>query len=172
MVDDTYLDIEVSTKRIHYKRQSVWLCHLKDITSVFIAERQLAEQRELLAKQLDTIPDQVACKSPEGRITGSNQSRAKGHNTSIENATGRTALELMPADTIKKHKDQEVVVLQDETYKTQEWMEQKYKACLFKSTKIPLYNKNNVISVLSIDHDISELGNLNKQVYDEQLRLI
>ena len=53
LVDDTFHDIELFAKRIHYKRKTAWLCHLKDVTALLRAERKLTEERELLRKVLD-----------------------------------------------------------------------------------------------------------------------
>lgn len=167
--DDIYRDIEVSTKRIHYKGQTAWLCHLKDITGLLLSKRQLLEQSELLTKLLDAMPEQVAFKSSQGTVIGCNQSWAKAHNSSIKDATGRNFVELMPVEMIKKHKEQEILVWKGETYKTQEWREQKNKPCLFDSSKIPLYNgENKVFALLTIDNDITHLHDLHERVYDEK----
>lgn len=173
LVNDTFHDIEIFAKRIHYKRQTAWLCHLKDVTALLSAERKLIEERELLRKVLDSIPEQIAFKSPKGSIIGCNKSWAKANSTTVANATGRSVADLMDITTIKKHKQQEAAVWTGETYNTQEWLQQKKSAdlSLINITKVPLYNdKGTIFAILTIDSDITALHNLTKQLKDENLQ--
>ncbi|MGB5445567.1 MAG: diguanylate cyclase, partial [Psychromonas sp.] len=102
---------------------------------------------------------------PEGEIITCNSSWAKAHNTSIIDATGQSAEELVPSTDSK----QEASVWKGETYKAQEWSEQNNKLCLFSSSKIPLYNnQEHVVAMLTIDNDITELHHLNKQIFSEK----
>ncbi|HEY5716434.1 MAG TPA: diguanylate cyclase, partial [Psychromonas sp.] len=169
MAGDDYLDIEVSTKRIHYKRQTAWLCHLKDITALLEMQRQLAEQRALLTALLAAIPEQVMLKSPQGKIITCNQSWADAHNTCTINATGQGTQELLSLTSIEKDYEKELPVWKGETYSAQEWIEQNDKLRLFNSSKIPLYNnQEHVFAMLTIDHDITDMHNLNKQIFSEK----
>ncbi|WP_372881093.1 diguanylate cyclase domain-containing protein [Psychromonas sp.] len=165
MADDDYLDIEVSTKRIHYKRQTAWLCHLKDVTELLEVQRQLDEQREFLRAVLAAMPEQVMFKSPQGRIITCNKSWATAHKTDIKDATGRSAEAFVPSTDNQK----EASVWEGETYQAQEWIEHDNKLCLFNSCQIPLYDKQqHVFAMLTIDHDITELHKLNKQIFSEK----
>ncbi|PKF62180.1 hypothetical protein CW745_07230 [Psychromonas sp. psych-6C06] len=173
LVDDTFHDIELFAKRIHYKRQTAWLCHLKDVTALLSAERKLIEERELLRKVLDSIPEQIAFKSPKGTIIGCNKSWAEANSTTVAHATGRSVADMMSVPAIKKQKQQEATVWNGETYNTQEWIQQKKAAdlSLVNITKVPLYNdKGTIFAILSIDSDITALHNLTKQLKDENLQ--
>lgn len=173
IVDNTFHDIEIFAKRTHYKRQTAWLCHLKDVTALLRAERKLIEERELLRKVLDSIPEQIAFKSPKGSIIGCNTSWAEANNTTVAHATGRSVADMMSVTAIKKQRQQEAVVWTGETYNTQEWIQQKQSIdlSLVNITKVPLYNdKGNIFAILSIDSDITALHNLTKQLKDENLQ--
>ena len=173
LVDDTFHDIELFAKRIHYKRKTAWLCHLKDVTALLSAERKLTEERELLRKVLDSIPEQISFKSPKGTIIGCNTSWAEANNTTVAHATGRSIADMMPVPEIKKQKQQEATVWTGETYNTQEWIQQNKSAnlSLVNVTKVPLYNdKGSIFAILSIDSDITALHNLTKQLKDENLQ--
>ncbi|WP_022940042.1 transporter substrate-binding domain-containing diguanylate cyclase [Psychromonas hadalis] len=173
LVNDTFHDIEIFAKRIHYKRQTAWLCHLKDVTALLSAERKLTEERELLRKVLDSIPEQIAFKSPKGTIIGCNTAWAQANNTTVSHATGRSVADMMTLPEIKKQKQQEATVWTGETYNTQEWIQQNKSVnlSLVNITKVPLYNnKGTIFAILSIDSDITALHNLTKQLKDENLQ--
>lgn len=173
LVNDTFHDIEIFAKRIHYQRKTAWLCHLKDVTTLLSTERKLIEERELLRKVLDSIPEQIAFKSPKGTIIGCNTAWAEANNTTVSHATGRSISDMMPIVAIKKQKQQEAVVWTGETYNAQEWIQHKKSVDLrlVNITKVPLYNnKGSVFAILSIDSDITALHNLTKQLKDENLQ--
>ncbi len=173
LVDDTFHDIEIFAKRIHYKRKTAWLCHLKDVTALLSAERKLTEERELLRKVLDSIPEQISFKSPKGTIVGCNTAWAEVNNTTVAHATGRSVADMMAVPAIKKQKQQEAAVWTGETYNSQEWIQQKKSAdlSLVNVTKVPLYNdKGTIFAILSIDSDITALHNLTKQLKVENIQ--
>jgi len=173
LVNNTFHDIEVFAKRIHYRRKTAWLCHLKDVTALLSAEQKLIEERELLRKVLDSIPEQIAFKSPKGTIIGCNTAWALANNTTVTHATGRSVADMMPVAVIKKQKLQEEIVWKGETYNTQEWVQQKKSVDmnLVNITKVPLYNdKGTIFAILTIDSDITALHNLTKQLKDENLQ--
>ncbi|WP_028863748.1 diguanylate cyclase domain-containing protein [Psychromonas aquimarina] len=172
LVEDDYHDIEISAKRVHYQNHTVWLCYLKDVTALLRAERKLIEERELLRKVLDSIPEQIAFKSSKGTIIGCNKSWAKVNNTTVAHAPGQRVVDLMPVDVVKKQKQQEAAVWTGETFNTQEWVEQKNKQLsLVNITKVPLYDdKGRIFAILTIDSDITALHNLTKQLKDENLQ--
>ena len=172
LVDGCFHDIEMSAKRIHYQRQTAWLCYLKDITALLRAERKLTEERELLRKVLDSIPQQIAFKSPKGTIIGCNKSWAKANQTTVAYATGRRVLDMLPTAAVNKQKQQETQVWTGETFNSQEWLQQKDRELsLINIVKLPLYNdKGTVFAILSIDHDITDLYTLNEKLKDENLQ--
>ena len=172
LVNDTFHDIEISAKRIHYKRKTAWFCYLKDVTALFQAERKLTEERELLRKVLDSIPQQIAFKSPKGTIIGCNKSWAAANNTTVAHATGRRILDMLSVDNVSKQKQQEADVWTGETFNTQEWVHQNNRdLSLINIVKLPLYNnKGTIFAILSIDSDITDLYKLNEKLKDENLQ--
>lgn len=172
LVDDSFHDIELSAKRVHYQRKTAWFCYLKDITALLQAEQKLTEERELLRKVLDSIPEQIAFKSPKGTIIGCNKSWASANNTTVAHATGRRIRDLVSIDIINKEKQQEALVWTGERFNTQEWIQQKNgELGLINIVKLPLYNNDGAIfAILTIDNDITALYNLNEKLKDENLQ--
>lgn len=172
LVDGSFHDIEISAKRIHYQRKTAWFCYLKDITALLRAERKLTEERELLRKVLDSIPEQIAFKSPKGTVIGCNKSWAKANNTTVAYATGRRLLDMLPTAAINKQKEQETQVWGGEAFNSQEWVQQKDRELsLINIVKLPLYNdKGSIFAILSIDNDITDLYKLNEKLQDENLQ--
>jgi diguanylate cyclase (GGDEF)-like protein/PAS domain S-box-containing protein len=173
LVNDTFHDIEIFAKRTHYKRQTAWLCHLKDVTALLRAERELKEERELLRKVLDSIPEQISFKSVKGSIIGCNTAWAEANNTTVGYATGRSVTDMVTPTVLEKQKQQEAAVWIGETYNTQEWVQQNNttESSLVNVTKVPLYNdKGGIFAILSIDSDITALHNLTAQLRDENLQ--
>ncbi|MDA7747344.1 hypothetical protein N8878_08460, partial [Psychromonas sp.] len=70
LVGTHFYDIEISAKRIHYQRESAWLCYFKNVTDLLKAQKSLNEERELLRKVLDSIPEQISFKAVDGQIIG------------------------------------------------------------------------------------------------------
>lgn len=165
-------EIEITAKRIHHQYESAWLCYLKDVTDLRKAERSLNEERELLRKVLDSIPEQINFKSPKGKIIGCNEAWAKVNNTSVLKATGCNELGIEGKNKVQKALQQESSVWAGETFNTQEWIEHKNKQlCLMNITKVPLHNdKGSVFSILTVASDITAIYNLNKQLKDESLQ--
>lgn len=173
LVGNSFHDIEISAKRIHYKRKTAWFCHLKDVTDLLRAERKFTQERELLRKVLDSIPQQIAIKSPKGTIIGCNTSWAGAHNTTVLYATGRRIADILPIDIINQQKQQEIPVWAGDTLNKQEWLEQKHnnQLSLINTVKLPLYNdQGTIFAILSIDSDITHLYNLNEKLKGENLQ--
>lgn len=172
LVGSKFHNIEISAKRIHHQQESAWLCYLKDVTELLKAQRSLNEERELLRKVLDSIPEQINFKSPKGEVIGCNEAWAKVNNTSVLKATGRNEVEIEGPKKVQQAQLQESSVWAGDTFNTQEWVEHKNKQlCLMNITKVPLYNdKGAVFSILSVASDITAIYNLNKQLKDESLQ--
>ena len=172
LVDDNYHDIEISAKRTHYKRKTAWLCFFKDVNVLLRTEEKLIEERELLRKVLDSIPEQIAFKSPKGTVIGCNEAWAKANNTTVTRATGKRLSDLLPSDLVNQQKQQEAAVWTGDKFNTQEWLEQKNKALkLINTVKLPLYNdKGSVFAILSIENDVTDLYYLNKKLEDENVQ--
>ena len=172
LVGNRFHDIEISAKRVYYQRKTAWLCYLKDIDALLQAKQKLTEERELLRKVLDSIPEQIFFKSPKGSIIGCNDSWAKANNTSVMNATGKRLSDVISVDLINKQKQQESVVWAGGKFNVQEWQQQQNnEMSLINTVKVPLYNdKGGVFAILSIERDVTDLYNLNKKLVDENLQ--
>ena len=172
LVDDSFHDIEISAKRVHHKGKTAWLCYLKDVNALLWAEQKLTEEKALLRKVLDSIPEQIAFKSPKGTVIGCNESWAKANNTTVTKATGRRIADLLEAELVNKQNQQEVAVWTGEKFNTQEWQQNKNSELrLMNTVKLPLYNdKGTIFAILSMESDVTDLYNLNKKLEDENLQ--
>ena len=171
-VDNSYHDIEISGKRVYYKRKTAWLCYLKDINALVQAEQKLTEERELLRKVLDSIPEKILFKSTKGSIIGCNEAWALGNNTTVAQATGKRLSDVVPINIVNKQKQQEEMVWSGEKFNTQEWVKQNNNdLSLINTVKVPLYNeKGGIFSLLSIERDVTDLYNLNEKLVDVNLQ--
>ncbi|MCW8997060.1 MAG: diguanylate cyclase [Psychromonas sp.] len=171
-VDGRFHDIEISAKRVYYQGKTAWLCYLKDVDALLQAEQKLTEEKALLRKVLDSIPEQIAFKSPKGTIIGCNESWANANNTKVVKATGKRLADLLSADLVNKQKKQELAVWKGKAFNAQEWLRQKNnKLSLINTTKLPLYNnEEKIFAILSIESDVTDLYNLNKKLNDENLQ--
>ncbi|MEH6452449.1 MAG: diguanylate cyclase, partial [Psychromonas sp.] len=159
--EDKQLDIELSARRIHYKGQSSWLCYLKDVTALLYAEKKLLEERETLSKILNAIPEQVSVKSGTGTILRCSKTWADVHNSSISNVIGKNEDQILSAEELKKHIEQDTLVWQGETSSAQQWFEREGQWSLLNTNKYPLYNKTDqVFAMLTIDTDLTQSHNL------------
>lgn len=172
LVDNSFHDIEISAKRVHYKRKTAWLCFLKDVNALLRAEQKLTEERALLRNVLDSIPEQIAFKSPKGTLIGCNEAWAKANKTTVTQATGRRLCDLLPVDLVDKQKQQELAVWTGDKFNIQEWQVLKNKDLrLINTIKLPLYNdKGSVFALLSIENDVTDLHNLNKELEDQSVQ--
>lgn len=172
LVGTKFYDIEISAKRIHHGRESAWLCYLKNVTDLLKAQSNLTEERALLRKVLDSIPEQIHFKSIKGQIIGCNEVWAKVNHTTVQKATGINESEVQEKDQLKRAHQQESSVWAGETFKAQEWVQQKDgQMSLMNITKVPLHNdKGTVFSILSIASEITALHNLNEQLKEENIQ--
>lgn len=172
LVNKRLHDIEVSAKKVYYKGKSAWVCYLKDVHELLQAERQLIEERELLRKVLDSIPEQILFKSPKGTIVGCNKSWANANNTTVIKAEGKRLADIIPADLLNQQQKQELVVWAGKKSANQEWLQRKGdELSLINTIKLPLYNnQEEIFALLSIESDLTDSYNLNKQLVSENLQ--
>lgn len=171
LVGNQFYDIEVSAKRVHHHKESAWLCYLKNVTELLKTQRSLSEERELLRKVLDSIPEQIYFKSTKDKIIGCNDAWAKANKTTVSKATGLKQSEIQSKEQIQRAHEQESSVWSGEVFNTQEWIQQNNQLALMNITKVPLYNdKDSVFAILSVASDVTTIHNLNKQLKDESLQ--
>ena len=174
IVNKNFHDIEISAKRVHYKRTSAWLCYLKDVTELREAEKSLLEERSLLRTVLDSIPEQISYKASDGTIIGCNNSWASAHGTSVNKATGGLYASFINKKQSEVQVQQDKLVWQGKKFSTQDWIEKGGKSPrLVSITKVPLPDNNGgILGVLSVESDITDVHDLTKQLKNENEQLI
>lgn len=172
LIDGHFFDLEISGKKVYYRKKTAWLCYLKDINNILQTESQLVDERELLRTVLNSIPEQVLFTSPKGIILSCNEAWANANGTTVSDATGNDITNVIASDLIDIQKKQEISVWNGKKLNSQEWTQKKNNELnLINSTKLPLYknNKNGVFGLLSIESDITDVYNLNKKIIDENI---
>ncbi|WP_435236934.1 transporter substrate-binding domain-containing diguanylate cyclase [Psychromonas sp. PT13] len=171
LINDAFFDIEISGKKVYFRKKTAWLCHLKDINALLQTTSQLTEERELLNTVLNSIPEQVLFTSPKGIILSCNEAWANANGTTVLDATGNDISNVISPDLIDKQKKQETSVWNGKKLSSQEWTQKNNNELnLINSTKLPLYNNNHgVFGLLSIESDITDVYNLNRKLIDENV---
>ena len=167
------MDIEISAKRIHHLKESVWLCYFKDVTELLKTQRSLYEERERFSSVLNRLPEQIYFKSLDGKLVGGNSAWAKSNNASIDELIGLKEFELQDKLSSQRTYNQESPVWAGEVFNNQEWIEQKGNGSrLMNITKIPLYDRNKkIFSLASISLDITETHRLTETLNIQRVDL-
>jgi len=171
LINDTFFDIEISGKKVYFRKKTAWLCYLRDINEILKTKSQLTEERELLHTVLNSIPEQILFTSQKGVILSCNKAWATANGTTVLDATGNHIANVIGSDLVDKQKQQETSVWNGKKLTSQEWTQKKNNELnLINSTKLPLYNNNNgVFGLLSIESDVTDVYNLNKKLINEDI---
>lgn len=140
---------------------------MTDITEKKQAEREIGKQADLIRNLLDTIPDLISYKDVNGVYTGCNAAFAHFHGKAPKVIIGRTASELYKpemADLIGQHDKNIIRTNTSSAYK--QWMTgSNGQKILFETLKVPFRNSGGeLIGVLSVSRDITEMDSINNQL--------
>ncbi len=159
----------LSAKRLHYKGKSAWLCHFKDVTSQLTAESDLQQERALLRKVLDAIPEYICFKDKAGKIIGCNQAWAEFHGMTVAGVSGKRESDIYSREELSRAKNTEAQVWAGSNYQTTEWVTHTSgKQLLLQVSKYPLSNsEDETFGVLTVSHDVTDWHFLNKKLEEE-----
>lgn len=158
---------------------SLFISQIQDISRRKDAEAALAAERNLLRTIIDSIPDYVYVKDPQGRLVIVNQS-VVGYAEAVNQVEilGKTDFDFYPPDVARRFYDDEQHVLttgqmllkQEERSLDLRTGRERW----FSTTKIPLRDEQGtIIGLLGVSWDITERKQaeqlLQKQLEDEQV---
>jgi len=131
-----------------------------DITERIQLEKQLNEARARTIVLIDSIPDLIFYKDPEGIYLGCNEAFAKLVNKSIAEIVGKTDYDLFPKEQADfyRTKDKEVLAAK-QRQNIEEWIDYPDgKRGFYHTVKTPFWigENHNMLGLLGISRDITE----------------
>ena len=105
------LDIDATASLTGHGESDTYVFSFKDITQQKIAERENARQRGLLTSLINSIPDIISYRDPQGIFLGCNDAFAAFRGMTVSDVTGRTCAELFPQEVVElvRSRDDEVL---------------------------------------------------------------
>jgi len=131
-----------------------------DITERKAAEEALAAERSRLRALLDTLPDPVWLKDPEGVFLASNPAFARLTGVSVEDLVGHTDYDYFPRELADAFRARDrIAISAGRPMVNEEWVTHPTdgRAALLETTKTPMRNhRGELIGVLGIARDVTE----------------
>lgn len=146
----------------------------RDVTSRVELWRQLTEERDRLRAILDTIPDLVWLKCPDGRFLECNSRFQSLYGSDREGVLGKTDYDFVDTETADFFRRHDLLALQaSETRRNEEWVrfESDGHQELLETIKRPLYERGRLVGVLGIGRDLTENFNVRRRLQESQERL-
>jgi PAS domain S-box-containing protein len=131
-------------------------------------EEQLVQKHALLRRLIDSIPDLIFYKNPQGVYLGCNQSFEGYAGRREEDIVGRTDLDLFPADVGSFYQEKDRAVLAElKPRSNEEWLDYPDgRRALVEVLKTPFFRPDGqLLGLIGISRDITE-----RQRLEEQLR--
>lgn len=94
---------EAAVSVITLKGEPVTLVFMRDITKRIEAQKKLEEQVEFLQTFIDTMPNPIFIKDPEGRFIQCNRAFEQYYGVSRHTIKGKTVFDIEPADRAEIH---------------------------------------------------------------------
>ncbi|MCH1931816.1 transporter substrate-binding domain-containing protein [Shewanella sp. A25] len=163
------IPVEISVSPIASEKGLLIATSLRDITDRKVAEKALAESRNLFQTVLDNSPAVIFLKDLDGHYMLVNKVWEQVVHHSRTSAIGFTDFELMPKQIAKEYRSNDLIVINKRT--TLQFEERLNrpdgKVTTFISYKFPICDADNrVFAVGGISTDISELVEAREQAYE------
>jgi PAS domain S-box-containing protein len=158
------IDIEISIAPVNRSDKAVssLVCIIRDITDRKLAQRAIAEERNLLRTVIDTVPDFIYVKDVNHRMLLNNKAHARSlglHNPN--DAIGKTDADLFPSELAAKFFTDEQRVLEtgQAIVNTEERsIGESGDEIWALTTKVPLHNLHgNLIGLVGITRNVTEI---------------
>ena len=173
--DGSLFMAEVSGRSLNVpgaKVAMIWM--VEDITERVNANREVAQSRALLTAVLDTIPDRIFYKDPEGVLIGANQAYATSLGKSKQEIVGRTDAELFEPELSQVYKEQDLAVMRSgQALRTEAWQQiADGRVRIFDTLISPFYDADGqLLGVLGVSHDVTERRALEEKVSGQRAAL-
>ncbi|MFA7280343.1 MAG: PAS domain S-box protein [Sterolibacterium sp.] len=177
--DGSEFPVEVGLSRLPaLGNRGICVCaSVRDITEKRRTRDEIERQRATMSALIDSIPDPIYYKNPEGTYLGCNKAFAEQIGKSVEEVVGRIDYDILPPETAfsVRNADQEILdALVSRA--SEEWTDYADgRRVLLDTQKAPFYDaKGQLLGLLGISRDITErkLAEENLASLEERSRLI
>jgi len=158
----------ISGDPIESNKEILWT--LVDISSRISAEKEIVYQYNMLDSAINTTPDLIFYKdyfNEDGKYIGCNDAFASFVGKSKDSVVGHTDLELFGEEVgnFFRTKDKEMLA-KGKTVENEEWVDHPNKGrVLLNTSKTPFHDSdNNIVGVVGISRDITEMYNSNESI--------
>jgi two-component system, sensor histidine kinase and response regulator len=157
--DGAIRDVQVAVFLTQSEEQSVYVATFKDITDERTAERERKRQEDVFRAMINSIPDCITYRNPEGVYVGCNTAFAEQIGRPVAEILGRTISEIVDADRAKIVQQDDAEVLATLEPITREiWAPYADAGTrLLEQVRTPLRNEEgNVLGILTISRDVTK----------------
>jgi diguanylate cyclase (GGDEF)-like protein/PAS domain S-box-containing protein len=160
------IDSEISTTYI--PEQNIFVVFARDITERKRYEDELIHQRGFLRTLVNTIPDLIWLKDPEGKYLACNKRFEDFFGASEAEIVGKTDYDFVDKELADFFREHDKNAMNNDTLTINEeeipFASDGHKE-LLQTTKTPMYDGNkNLIGVLGIGHDITQQRKMEEQI--------
>jgi two-component system, sensor histidine kinase and response regulator len=157
--DGAIRDVQASVFLTQSEEQSMYVASFKDITDERTAERERKRQEDVFRAMINSIPDCITYRNPDGVYVGCNTAFAEQIGRPVAEILGKTISEIVDADRAKIVQQGDAEVLATLEPMTQEmWAPYADSSTkLLEQVRTPLRNEDgNVLGILTISRDITK----------------
>lgn len=159
--DGTIFPVDLSLATWSVDGQSYYTGIVRDITERKRVDEVLRHNQEMLRAVIDAVPAMINVKDERSRYTLMNRYQAALYATSVEDAIGRDASELINPEYGQRTEQQDREVLaagESVPYYEEEFVDAHDEHHTFLTTKVPLYTSDHAArNVVTVALDITEL---------------
>jgi two-component system, sensor histidine kinase and response regulator len=162
------LHIDATASLTRHADRDIYIVSFKDITEQKTASREKARQQALLRALIDSIPDIISYRDPQGVFLGCNEAFAVLRGPAAADVVGRTPEELFPpfrADVIRT-RDQEVLRSQHRAVVEETVTYPDGTEALLETVRSPLRDqRGNLLGILAVGRNITQ-----RKIIEEEIR--
>jgi two-component system sensor histidine kinase/response regulator len=174
--DGSEFPVEVGLSRLPaLGNRGICVCaSVRDITEKRRTRDEIERQRATMSALIDSIPDPIYYKNPEGTYLGCNKAFAEQIGKSVEEVVGRVDYDILPPETAfsVRNADQEIVDTLT-SRASEDWVDYADgRRVLLDTQKAPFYDaKSQLLGLLCISRDITERKAAEQSMAESEQRL-
>jgi two-component system, sensor histidine kinase and response regulator len=162
------LHIDATASLTRHADRDIYIVSFKDISEQKAAAREKARQQQLLRALIDSIPDIISYRDPNGMFLGCNEAFAALRGPGATDVVGHTPEELFPpyrAEVIRT-RDQEVLASQHRAVVEETVTYPDGTEALLETVRSPLRDqRGNLLGILAVGRNITQ-----RKIIEEEIR--
>jgi two-component system, sensor histidine kinase and response regulator len=162
------LHIDATASLTRHADRDIYIVSFKDISEQKAAAREKARQQQLLRALIDSIPDIISYRDPNGMFLGCNEAFAALRGPDATDVVGHTPEELFPpyrAEVIRT-RDQEVLASQHRAVVEETVTYPDGTEALLETVRSPLRDqRGNLLGILAVGRNITQ-----RKIIEEEIR--